>query len=128
MQKIVIDTNVFISAALSSDGNPAKIIKMVSEYKLDLQYNVSILIEYADVLARNKFSFSLEKQAIYLRKIVDLGSIFNPVVSTISLHDEDDRIFYDTAKQAKAILITGNIKHYPSEPFIMTPSDFLATL
>ena len=39
--------------------------------------------------------------------------------------DEDDRIFYDTAKTAKAYLITGNKKHYPQENFIFTPADFL---
>ena len=127
MQKIVIDTNVIISATLSNHGNPAKIIKKVSEKELELLYNISILIEYADVLARSKFNFSVEKQAILLKKIVEIGTVFNPTLSSISLIDEDDRIFYDTAKQAKAILITGNIKHYPSESFIMTPSDFLAT-
>jgi len=43
----------------------------------------------------------------------------------ISLPDESDRIFYDTACESKAILITGNKKHYPDEEFIMTPADFL---
>jgi predicted nucleic acid-binding protein len=47
------------------------------------------------------------------------------VPSTYILIDEDDRVFYDTAKQAGAYLITGNTKHYPSEPFILTPSAFL---
>jgi len=39
--------------------------------------------------------------------------------------DEDDRIFYDTAKSANAVLVTGNKKHYPDESFIMTPAEFL---
>jgi predicted nucleic acid-binding protein len=43
----------------------------------------------------------------------------------IDLPDEKDRIFYDTAKQRNAILITGNIKHFPEEDFIMSPKDFL---
>jgi len=42
--------------------------------------------------------------------------------------DETDRVFYDTAKASGAILITGNIRHYPAMPFIMTPADFLGTL
>jgi hypothetical protein len=33
--------------------------------------------------------------------------------------------FYDIAKAADAILITGNIKHYPDEPFILTPAAFI---
>ena len=39
--------------------------------------------------------------------------------------DEDDRKFYDVAKSSGAFLITGNIKHFPSESFIVTPADFL---
>ena len=45
--------------------------------------------------------------------------------SASPMPDEDDRVFYDTAKTAGAYLITGNSKHYPSEPFILTPSVFL---
>ena len=91
-------------------------------------YNTGILIEYADVLARSKFNFSTEKQTALLKKIVEIGTVFNPIVSEISLVDEDDRIFYDTAKEAEAKLITGNTKHYPTEDFIMTPSDFLTSI
>jgi predicted nucleic acid-binding protein len=39
--------------------------------------------------------------------------------------DEEDRKFYNVAKSSGAFLITGNIKHFPSESFIITPADFL---
>jgi len=45
--------------------------------------------------------------------------------SNIPMPDESDRIFYDTAKQSGSILITGNTKHFPDEPFIMTPAEFM---
>jgi hypothetical protein len=38
--------------------------------------------------------------------------------------DEDDRVFYDSAKLAGAYLITGNAKHYPAQPFVVTPAEF----
>jgi predicted nucleic acid-binding protein len=41
------------------------------------------------------------------------------------MKDEDDRKFYDVAKAALAFLITGNIRHFLPEPFIVTPVDFL---
>ena len=125
MQKIVLDTNVIISAAISGLGNPSIIIKKISDGELELLYNIVILIEYTDVLTRSKFNFSVEKQTILLKKIINFGTIYNPKISNVTLIDEDDRIFYDTAKEANAILITGNIKHYPNENFIMSPSDFL---
>jgi predicted nucleic acid-binding protein len=45
--------------------------------------------------------------------------------STFEMTDEDDRKFYDLYKAAKAILITGNLKHYPKEDLIMKPADFM---
>ena len=126
MQTLVIDTNVIISAAISDKGNPAKVIKMVSDGKLQLCYNARILSEYADVLSRQKFRFSLEKQMALIKKIVEIGIIVDPAPSDMLLPDESDRIFYDTAKTSGAVLITGNIKHYPTESFIMTPADYLA--
>jgi len=126
VQTLVIDTNVIISAAISDKGNPAKVIKMVSDGKLQLCYNARILSEYADVLSRQKFRFSLEKQMALIKKIVEIGIIVDPAPSDMLLPDESDRIFYDTAKTSGAVLITGNIKHYPTESFIMTPADYLA--
>ena len=40
--------------------------------------------------------------------------------------DKDDQIFYDVAIEAQAYLITGNIRHFPSKPFVVSPAHFLA--
>jgi hypothetical protein len=40
--------------------------------------------------------------------------------------DESDRKFFDAAKTCGAVLITGNKKHYPPEPFILSPAEFLS--
>jgi len=45
--------------------------------------------------------------------------------SDIPFNDETDRKFYDAAKGSGAYLITGNKRHYPIEPVIVTPADFL---
>ena len=55
-----------------------------------------------------------------------VGLLIEPVASTIPLPDETDRIFYDTARMSGAILVTGNIRHYPNESNIMTPAEFLS--
>jgi len=39
--------------------------------------------------------------------------------------DEDERAFYDTAKNNDAYLVTGNTRHYPNESFILTPTEFI---
>ena len=125
MQTLVVDTNIIISASISDKGNPAQIMKMISDGKVQLCYNKNILSEYTDVLSREKFGFSTNKQAALINKIMEIGVLVNPTLSDTYMPDEDDRIFYDTAKEAGAFLITGNTKHYPSESFIMTPADFI---
>ena len=85
-------------------------------------------MEYKDVLERPKFDFSTHKKEALFFKIKEFGEIVSPDEGNISLPDESDRIFYDTARASGAILITENIKRYPTEPFIMTPAEFIQKL
>ena len=128
MQKVVIDTNIIISAAISDRGNPAKIMDLISDRKLQMYYSEEIFVEYTEVLSRARFKFSLYKQEVILEKIKEIGTIIKPAVSEIEMPDETDRKFYDAARNINAYLITGNIKHYPSEPLIMTPALFLTLI
>ena len=127
MSSVVLDTNIIISAALVSLGKPAKIIELISDDKLDLIYNDRILNEYEEVLSRERLGFSIEAQRAALDMIVDKGTLIEANISSAPMIDEDDRVFYDTAITANAILITGNKKHFPTEPMVMTPSEFLDT-
>jgi predicted nucleic acid-binding protein len=88
--------------------------------------NSAILSEYADVLSRDKLKVSKQSQEKIIELIKETAISFEPVTSVEPLPDESDRIFYDTAKAVGALLITGNMKHYPNEPFIMTPAEFLS--
>jgi len=126
MINIVLDTNVIISASLSSDGNPAKIIDLITaDENVKFYYSFEIFNEYVKVLSYSRFNFSELKKNHVLNLIVKYGISINPIISNQPFTDESDRIFYDIAKTANAYLITGNIKHYPSEPFILTPAQFL---
>ena len=125
MQKVVIDTNVVISSNLSLSGNPGEIMRQFYSGVLQLFYTSEILTEYKRVLAYKKFNFAIETQTAILRAIEIGGTLVAPPTSTIPFNDEADRIFYDTAKFSKAILITGNMRHYPADSFIMTPADFI---
>ena len=125
MQKIVIDTNVIVSAALTPGGNAGKIIKSVYGGKAQAFYNDEILDEYSRVLSYERLNISADKQKAIISAIENSFTLLEPVTSNISLIDEDDRVFYDTAKTAGAYLITGNMKHYPAESFIMEPFEYL---
>ncbi|MCL1975774.1 MAG: putative toxin-antitoxin system toxin component, PIN family [Firmicutes bacterium] len=125
MRGVVIDTNVVISSTLTSEGNPHKIMELISEKHVKLYYSSAILDEYKRVLAYKKLNISNQTQEKIIEEIEKLGVLVEPISSIIHLLHEDDRIFYDVAKASHAILVTGNLKHYPVEPTIMTPADYL---
>ena len=47
----------------------------------------------------------------------------------IELPDPKDRVFYEVVmeerKEEDAYLVTGNIKHFPEKPYIVTPRQML---
>ena len=125
MYNVVLDTNVLISAAISPTGNPAKIVNMALDKIIEITLSDEIIAEYEEVLSRKEFNFGSDEQAALLNGIKKNGVTISPSVSDVPMPDEDDRIFYDAAKERSAILITGNTRHYPVETHIMKPSDFL---
>jgi putative PIN family toxin of toxin-antitoxin system len=122
---VVLDTNILVSSLLS-DGPPALIIDWVAGGKIQPCFDGRILSEYWDVLNRPKFGFSPLRINRLIRDITGAGFGIEASASEgVSMSDESDRKFYDVAKTANAILITGNTKHYPDEPFIVTPAAFV---
>jgi putative PIN family toxin of toxin-antitoxin system len=125
MIKAVFDTNVLVSHLINGNGTPAKAVSLFYEKKIEVFYSNGIYEEYKEVLNREHFHFNKTKIVKILEDLVEYGKLTNPIASSFSIFDEDDRIFYDTAKQSESFLITGNLKHYPQETFILTPADFL---
>ncbi|MCL2099772.1 MAG: putative toxin-antitoxin system toxin component, PIN family [Oscillospiraceae bacterium] len=131
MKKAVIDTNIVVSGFLSPMGKPATILKLTLGNHFEICFNTAILNEYEQVLCRSKFAGKIYQPDIqrFFEIIYNIGTEITGIPSNIEMPDESDRIFYDTAKAGNAILITGNLKHYPpNEPFIMTPTQFLISL
>jgi len=122
--KVVLDTNILISALINENGKPRKILNLFYDKEIALYFAPDIIEEYKDVLSRKEFNINSEKIGKVVNAVRRLGIHTEPPKSIIAMRDETDRIFYDTAKSAGTWLITGNIKHYPVEPFIITVSDF----
>jgi putative PIN family toxin of toxin-antitoxin system len=122
-----MDTNVIVSSFINPDGKPSQILKIILNRKAELCYNSVMLGEYESVMLRRKFSEKINSSQIqqFINLVRSIGISFNPLPSKKRLPDESDRIFYDTARASGSILITGNVKHFPREPFIMLPADFL---
>ena len=126
MNTIVIDTNVIVSALLSPQGVPAKILSFIFDEKVSMLYDKRILAEYTEVLHRQKFAFRSDLIVHVIRFIERKGVCINALVQEGVFNDEDDKIFYEVFKTGQAdFLITGNKKHFPSENNIVTPKEFI---
>lgn len=127
----VIDTNVIVSALLSHYDDTATVVimrKIIRGEVIPL-YNERILEEYIEVLNRKKFSFTESMISATLKVIIDYGIILDNIESDISLPDPKDLVFYEVAlSQEDSFLVTGNIKHFPKKPFIVTPAEMLAII
>ena len=130
----VIDTNILVSALLSDkdDAATVQVIKKIISGNIIPIYSYDIAHEYKIVLNRKKFKFSKENIDFLLNSIFHFGILFEPIFfNDFSLPDMKDLPFYLVASQNQdknSFLVTGNIKHFPTEPFIVTPRQLINIL
>ena len=114
----VIDTNVFISALLSKNGDAAtvKVLRAILDGSIVPLYHNEILTEYNEVLHRKKFHFQEKSIQMVLTAVKEFGVEIFPQPTGEIIVDMDDLIFYEVAMEKRnddAYLVTGNQKHYP---------------
>jgi predicted nucleic acid-binding protein len=109
----------------SSEGTTFAVLETAFEAGYEPLYTDSIMQEYHDVLSRSVLGIDEKDLSDFLYSLEGHGSKLYVLPSDIKLPDESDRPFFDLAKSTGAYLVTGNIKHYPDEPYIVTPARFL---
>lgn len=129
----VIDTNVLVSALLSprDDSATVRVIEKVLAGEIIPIYSNDITQEYRDVLSRKKFKFSPNLVEFLITSIEDFGILINPTITDITLPDMKDVPFYKVVLEKRddnSYLVTGNIKHFPHESFVVTPRELLDLL
>jgi len=97
---------------------------MITEGLLTPVYCHQILREYMLILERPHFGFPKNRIDEALGLFGVFGVPVDPRKSDFAMIDESDRIFYDTAVAGAAVLITGNLKHYPEKLFVISPAGF----
>ena len=126
---VVIDTNVLVSAVLKAHSVPGSIVELAFDGPIIPILNEVIEKEYREVLSRPKFHLpedliegtmsTFHKRAIY----IDAEHL------DVELPDPKDLVFYEVVmeeqKEEEAYLVTGNIRHFPNRPFIVTPREML---
>lgn len=131
----VLDTNVLVSALLVDRSVPGEVFDEAANGSIVPLYSEGILAEYENVLHRGKFPFSEDQVRKTIDTIKRRGVPIDVSPDDFVLPDDDDVVFYavvmekrketDTDTDADAYLVTGNLKHFPKEPFIVTPREML---
>ena len=115
-KRVVIDTNVLISAMLSPSGTAARFMGDVFDGQYEVMITETILREYDNVMRRPQFRFDAEDISFvntwFLENAV-LVEVDEADYPRSELPDQKDAAFYVAARCTGALLVTGNIKHYP---------------
>lgn len=126
---VVIDTNVLISAMLKWNSIPGNVVELAFDGPIVPVLNEQIVEEYREVLSRPKFHLTEAIISDVLENIQRRGIFINADFIDIELPDPKDRVFYEVVmekqKAGDAYLVTGNIKHFPIKPFIVTPREMM---
>ena len=130
----VYDTNVLVSALLSRNANAAT-VKVLDACLVKQQiipvYNADIIKEYREVLLRPKFHFPEPLVMAVIKKLIAIGVHSDAIHSDEHFVDPKDIVFYAvtlSASDKESVLVTGNGKHFPSKPFILTPLELVQIL
>ena len=124
----VIDTNVLVSAMLTHNLESAttKTIEAIVTGKIQPLYNPEIIEEYEDVLYRKKFDLENDDVDQLIRFIIQAGINVERTKSNEVFTDPSDAVFYEVALSKEgSFVVTGNLKHFPKSPIVVTPSEIL---
>ena len=129
----VVDTNVLVSALLpkKDDAATVQVFQRILGGDVIPLYSNETMAEYREVLARRKFKFDSGVVNYLLSAIEKFGMLVTPSPTGAVLPDLDDLPFYEIVMERiddNPYLVTGNIKHFTKERFVVTPSEFLAII
>ena len=114
MIRVVLDTNIIVSALLQPLGPPARVFVLAIGGSIQLCVSGNIYAEYEEVISRPRFQRSNEVVKAALQTIREKGIWVRPTEVVQACSDPDDNIFLECAQAARAdYLVTGNLKHFP---------------
>ena len=120
--RIVLDTNVLVSALLSPSGPPARILGLVMAGAIACCVDARILAEYDAVLHRPRLSIDAARADDVLEELRRSGLPVASVPLPRPLPDLDDEQFVEVGLAGGArCLVTGNGAHYPDDRCLGLP-------
>ena len=127
--RLVLDTNIVVSAALKPDGLERIAFLVAITKPARLYVSNAIVKEYADVLARPELRIRRGARLQLLDLIRNRSITISPRIRLDVSGDPDDNMFIECADAARAdYLITGNRRHFPQywkATKVITARDFV---
>ena len=127
----VIDTNILVSSFITKNATAAtrKVVNSLFSGRIVPLYNEDIIAEYSEVLHRHKFHLAENDICTLINFIKQYGMDSSRMPFDGDMPDEDDRVFYEvTLSKEDSFLVTGNLKHFPKTPQVVTASQMIEIL
>jgi len=128
--RVVLDTNVVVSALLNPEGPPAAVLAVIFTGEVIPLLDSRLLAEYREVLLRPRFGFTPEQVEAVVSGLLEIGELVDAPPLGLRLPDPDDVPFLEVAVAGQAdAIVTGNVRHFPSGSCparTLSPSAFLA--
>jgi uncharacterized protein len=130
--RVVLDTNVIISGALTASGVCGRILDALEEGLFEICADDRVLDEYDEVLRRPQLEIDAEDAASMSAWLRSVAAIVSAIPLPVELPDPDDLVFLEVAAAADAVLVTGNLRHFPvplrTGAIVVSPAEFLEIL
>ncbi len=132
MQKIVIDTNVIVSALIQKNYPFLIVDELFFENKIQLCVSDELITEYFNVLSRPKFARFpdfVTKAETVLTEIGLKSELYKPSIKLDIISDKDDNMILELADESNAdYIITGNTNDFTISEYkntkIVTPKEY----
>ena len=128
--RLVLDTNIIVSAALKPDGLERTVLLLALTKPARLYVNEAIIAEYASVFARPELKIRKGLRQQLLQLIRSRCYRVAPTKRLQVTPDPDDNIFLGCVDAARAdYLVTGNQRHFPrfwKKTKVITSREFIS--
>jgi len=128
--RLVIDTNILVSAALKPDGLQRTVLLLAITKPARLYVTDAILTEYRDVLARPELKIRKGLRLQLLQLIKNHAQVVKPTRPLHAAKGPSDDKFLECADAARAdYLVTGNQRHFPKfwkKTKVITSREFIS--
>jgi putative PIN family toxin of toxin-antitoxin system len=131
MIRVVIDTNVVVSANLGDEGLSAAILDLAAAKQILMCVSEAVLAEYKEALNRPRLKLSPQRIARSLAVIRKTSLLVEPtrtIMVVVKNDDPDNRMLECAHATGASYLVTGNVRHFPKifgATKIVTPKQFI---